>query len=58
MWLKKICYLYVQIFMKVIFVKKYKSCVKKSEFMYYASDPFFTRALGKYLHNFINKQCQ
>jgi len=52
MWLKNICYLYVQIFMKVIFMKKYKSCVKKSGFMYYASDSFFTCALGTYLHSF------
>jgi len=52
MWLKKICYLYVKIFMKVIFLKNYKFCVKKSGFMYYASDHFFTHALGIHLHNF------
>jgi len=33
-------------------LKKYKSFVKESELMYYASDSFFTRALGTHLHNF------
>jgi hypothetical protein len=52
MWLKKICDVYVQIFIPVIIMKSYKSCVKKSGFVYYASDPVFIRALGTYLHSF------